>query len=104
MDYREGLVMRGINNIYTVLWEDDIFLCRIKGKQLQGLVNEYNQCGRRPRPVHAGFDDRQPGGSEKLVLPLECQGTMQPVRRCEHRSGRRGDQRGKSSVQASFSG
>ncbi|MFA7169045.1 MAG: ribosome small subunit-dependent GTPase A [Sphaerochaetaceae bacterium] len=42
MDYREGLVMRGINNIYTVLWEDDIFLCRIKGKQLQGLVNEYN--------------------------------------------------------------
>jgi len=42
MDNREGLVMRGINNIYTVLWEGNEYLCRIKGKLLSGLVNEYN--------------------------------------------------------------
>ena len=34
--------MRGINNIYTVLWEGNEYLCRIKGKLLSGLVNEYN--------------------------------------------------------------
>ncbi|MCH3906830.1 MAG: ribosome small subunit-dependent GTPase A [Sphaerochaeta sp.] len=42
MEYRQGLVTRGINNIYTVLWEGQSLLCRIKGKQLAGLVNEYN--------------------------------------------------------------
>ncbi len=37
-----GLVTRGINNIYTVEAEGKSFLCRIKGKQLLSVTDEYN--------------------------------------------------------------
>lgn len=42
MEETTGIVYRGINNIYTVetVWGQR--LCRIKGKQLEGLINEYN--------------------------------------------------------------
>ncbi|MBZ4673460.1 MAG: ribosome biosis GTPase RsgA [Spirochaeta sp.] len=37
-----GLITRGINNIYTVESQGDFFLCRIKGKQLSQVTDEYN--------------------------------------------------------------
>ena len=37
-----GLVTRGINNIYTVVEKEMTYLCRIKGKQLASVSNEYN--------------------------------------------------------------
>ena len=40
--FREGLILTGINNIYSVYSEGSTFLCEIKGKILQGLDNVYN--------------------------------------------------------------
>ena len=42
MIFREGLILTGINNIYSVYSEGSTFLCEIKGKILQGLDNVYN--------------------------------------------------------------
>jgi len=42
MEFSEGLVTRGINNIYTVMKDEQSFICRIKGKQLTSVKNEYN--------------------------------------------------------------
>ena len=42
MSLREGLILTGINNIYTVYSEKSRFLCEIKGKILKGLDNVYN--------------------------------------------------------------
>ncbi|NLZ77809.1 MAG: ribosome small subunit-dependent GTPase A [Spirochaetales bacterium] len=42
MEERVGLIIRGINNIYTVESADVQYLCRIKGKQLEGVEGEYN--------------------------------------------------------------
>lgn len=42
MQEHVGLVTRGINNIYTVVEQDNSYLCRIKGKQLASVSNEYN--------------------------------------------------------------
>ncbi len=39
---REGLILTGINNIYSVFSEGFTFLCEIKGKKLKGLDNVYN--------------------------------------------------------------
>lgn len=39
----EGIVLRSINNIYTVRTENgDLYSCRIKGKHLNTAVGEYN--------------------------------------------------------------
>ena len=37
-----GLITRGINNIYTVESQGEVYLCRIKGKQLSQITDEYN--------------------------------------------------------------
>lgn len=37
-----GLIIRGINNIYTVEYENEIYQCRIKGKLLSSVNDEYN--------------------------------------------------------------
>ena len=37
-----GLILTGINNIFSVYSEDSIFLCEIKGKILKGVENVYN--------------------------------------------------------------
>ncbi len=37
-----GVIWRGINNIYTVKSDSQTYTCRIKGKQLPGVVGEYN--------------------------------------------------------------
>ncbi len=37
-----GLITRGINNIYTVESQGNSYLCRIKGKQLFQVTDEYN--------------------------------------------------------------
>ncbi|MCK5153134.1 MAG: ribosome small subunit-dependent GTPase A [Spirochaetales bacterium] len=42
MKLKEGLILTGINNIYSVYSEKSIFLCEIKGKVLKGLDNVYN--------------------------------------------------------------
>jgi ribosome biogenesis GTPase len=42
MEERTGLIIRGINNIYTVESGEEQYLCRIKGKQLEGVEGEYN--------------------------------------------------------------
>jgi len=42
MQEHTGLVTRGINNIYTVVEQEKSYLCRIKGKQLASVTNEYN--------------------------------------------------------------
>lgn len=39
---RKGIVTRGINNIFTVLSDQEIFECRLKGKQLADTEDEYN--------------------------------------------------------------
>ena len=41
MEQHAGLVCRGINNIYTVEEKDVSYLCRIKGKQLSQITDEY---------------------------------------------------------------
>ncbi len=38
----EGLILTGINNIFTVHSENNLYLCEIKGKVLRGLENVYN--------------------------------------------------------------
>ncbi len=38
----DGVICRGINNIYTVRSGDAIYQCRIKGKQLSDVQGEYN--------------------------------------------------------------
>jgi ribosome biogenesis GTPase len=42
MEQKIGLVTRGINNIYSVKEGENLYLCRIKGKQLSSVVGEYN--------------------------------------------------------------
>ena len=42
MNLKEGLILTGINNIYSVYSEKSVFLCEIKGKQLKGIENVYN--------------------------------------------------------------
>lgn len=42
MEQLTGRICRGINNIYTVEAGDVQYLCRIKGKQLVGVTDEYN--------------------------------------------------------------
>lgn len=42
MDLKEGLILTGINNIYSVYSQETIYLCEIKGKILKGLDNVYN--------------------------------------------------------------
>ena len=42
MEEHTGLIVRGINNIYTVKMGDRSYLCRIKGKQLLQVEREYN--------------------------------------------------------------
>ncbi|MGE4583207.1 MAG: ribosome small subunit-dependent GTPase A [Sphaerochaeta sp.] len=42
MEQHIGLITRGINNIYTVQEGDTSYLCRIKGKQLSQIEEEYN--------------------------------------------------------------
>ncbi|AFG37709.1 ribosome small subunit-dependent GTPase A [Spirochaeta africana] len=37
-----GLVLQGINNIFTVMHENQTRLCRLKGKVLDGAENSYN--------------------------------------------------------------
>jgi len=39
---KEGLILTGINNIFTVHSEGNLYLCEIKGKVLRGLENVYN--------------------------------------------------------------
>ncbi len=38
----EGLILTGINNIYSVFSGGSVYLCEIKGKKLKGLQNVYN--------------------------------------------------------------
>jgi ribosome biogenesis GTPase len=38
----KGIITRGINNIYTVEAENKIYMCRIKGKLLTDVNDEYN--------------------------------------------------------------
>lgn len=55
---REATVIRGINNIYTVRFDDGgQSLCRIKGKQLGGTAGEYNPiaCGERVSATDDGM-------------------------------------------------
>lgn len=42
MSLLTGLILTGINNIYTVHSENSLYLCEIKGKVLRGLENVYN--------------------------------------------------------------
>ncbi len=42
MEQHIGLICRGINNIYTVEEKGVSYLCRIKGKQLSQVTEEYN--------------------------------------------------------------
>ena len=42
MEEHTGLIVRGINNIYTVKEGKKSYLCRIKGKQLAQVQREYN--------------------------------------------------------------
>ncbi len=42
MSLREGLILTGINNIFTVHSDNNLYLCEIKGKFLGGLENVYN--------------------------------------------------------------
>lgn len=42
MENHTGLICRGINNIYTVEEGESTYLCRIKGKQLSQITDEYN--------------------------------------------------------------
>ncbi len=42
MSMQTGLILTGINNIYTVHSENSLYLCEIKGKVLKGLENVYN--------------------------------------------------------------
>ena len=42
MEQHIGLICRGINNIYTVEEKGVSYLCRIKGKQLSQVIEEYN--------------------------------------------------------------
>lgn len=39
---KEGMILTGINNIYSVYSENSTFLCEIKGKILKDLDNVYN--------------------------------------------------------------
>jgi len=42
LSLKTGLILTGINNIYSVYSENEIYLCEIKGKKLKGLENVYN--------------------------------------------------------------
>lgn len=42
MNLKTGLILTGINNIFTVQSDNSLFLCEIKGKILKGLENVYN--------------------------------------------------------------
>lgn len=59
MKERIGLIVRGINNIYTVESDGEHLLCRIKGKQLEGVEGEYNPLavGDRVNFVVTGTDE-----------------------------------------------
>ena len=42
LNLKDGLILTGINNIYSVYSENSTFLCEIKGKVLKGLADVYN--------------------------------------------------------------
>jgi len=42
MNIKTGIIIKGINNIYTVLVDEKEFLCRIKGKVLKESEKAYN--------------------------------------------------------------
>ncbi|MBC8342614.1 MAG: ribosome small subunit-dependent GTPase, partial [Bacteroidetes bacterium] len=42
MDQKTGIIIKGINNIYTVLADNNEILCRIKGKVLKENEKTYN--------------------------------------------------------------
>ncbi len=42
MNQKTGIIIKGINNIYTVLTDDEEILCRIKGKVLKETGKAYN--------------------------------------------------------------
>lgn len=63
MEQYVGSVTRGINNIYTVVDGEKSYLCRIKGKQLSSVTNEYN-----PLAVGDRVSFVITGTSEGLIL------------------------------------
>ena len=63
MDGEIGLIVRGINKIYTVEADGQQLLCRIKGKQLEGVEGEYN-----PLAVGDRVSFIRSGTNEGLIL------------------------------------